>query len=132
MLASMNELLARGQAVIAHRVFPSQINSSGTLFGGEALRWMDEAAGIAAGRCAQAAVVTAAMDRIEFHVPIANGALVETIAQVTSIGRSSMQVLVEVWAENLFSGERTRATSGHFVMVAVDETGRPTPVRSAD
>jgi acyl-CoA hydrolase len=122
--------LERGHALIAHRVFPGQSNTNGTLFGGEALRWMDEAAGIAAGRCARKAVVTAAMDRVEFHVPIMSGALVETIARVTKIGRTSMQVIAEVWTEDLFNGERTLATSANFVMVAVDDDGRPTPVET--
>lgn len=90
---------------------------------------MDEAAGIAAIRCARQAAVTVAVERIEFHVPIKAGALVEVEARVVRIGRSSMTVAVELWAEDLVTGSRVMATSGHFVMVAVDAAGRPTPVR---
>lgn len=120
--------LQRGVAHTASLVFPGKINALGTLFGGEALRLMDEAASIAALRCARGSVVTVATERIEFHVPIPSGALVELEAQVIRIGRSSMTVAVELWAEDLRSGARVLATSGHFVMVAVDSEGRPIPI----
>jgi acyl-CoA hydrolase len=48
------------------------------------------------------------------------------------VGRTSLTVEVELWAENLLSGDRRRATSGRFVFVALDDQGRPTPVRSGD
>jgi acyl-CoA hydrolase len=127
----LNTYLARGVAHTASLVFPGKINALGTLFGGEAMRLMDEVASIAALRCARTSVVTVASDRIEFHVPIKVGALVELEAHVTRIGRTSMTVAVELWAEDLRAGTRLLATSGQFTLVAVDDEGRPIPVISA-
>ena len=107
-------------------VFPDQTNHYGTLFGGHALRLMDEAAFVAASRWARQPVVTVASERIEFRVPVHRGELVEVVARVVAVGRTSLTVDVTLDAEELASGQRRRATEGRFVLVAVDPTGRPT------
>ncbi|MGO1542555.1 MAG: acyl-CoA thioesterase [Luteimonas sp.] len=109
-------------------VFPDYTNHLGTLFGGQALAWMDKAAFIAASRYARRTVVTARSDQVDFKLPIRQGQLVETIACVVEAGRTSMQVRVEVIAEDLLSGERELCTRGRFVMIALDRNGRPTAV----
>ena len=92
--------------------------------------WMDKAAGIAAFRHAGTpAVVTAAVDKLEFRVPIHQGQLVELLAHVESQGRTSMVVRVEVHREDPVTRSRELCTVGTFTMVAVDEEGLPTPVR---
>ncbi|WP_024892150.1 acyl-CoA thioesterase [Luteimonas huabeiensis] len=109
-------------------VFPDHTNHLGTLFGGTALAWMDKAAFIAASRYARRTVVTARSEQVDFKLPIRQGQLVETIARVAAVGRTSMQVEVELVAEDLLSGERELCTRGHFVMIALDADGQPTPV----
>jgi acyl-CoA hydrolase len=109
-------------------IFPEQSNHYGTLFGGTALRLMGKAAFIAASRRARRAVVMAASDRVDFHVPVKVGQLVELDARVVRTGRSSMTVTVDVIAETLLSGERQLAMTGRFEMVAVDAAGQPTPL----
>lgn len=109
-------------------VFPDHTNHLGTLFGGQALAWMDKAAFVAASRHARATVVTARSEQLDFHTPVPNGALVELVARVVGTGRSSMQVEVEMHSEDLLSGERRLATRGRFTMVALDAAGRPTAV----
>lgn len=111
---------------MASMVFPQHTNHYGTLFGGEAMRLMDEAAFLAASRWTRCAVVTVASERVEFRVPIHRGELVETVARVVAAGRTSVTVEVELIAEDLRSGERRHATSGRFTLVAVDADGRPT------
>lgn len=111
---------------LASMVFPQHTNHYGTLFGGEAMRLMDEAAFLAASRWTRCAVVTVASERIEFRVPIHRGELVETVARVVTSGRTSVSVDVELIAEDLTSGTRRHATSGRFTLVAVDADGRPT------
>ncbi len=109
-------------------VFPEQANHYGTLFGGTALNLMSKAAAIAAARRAGASVVMARSDRVDFHMPVLVGQLVELIARVERVGRSSMTVKVEVVAETLGKADRKVAMRGSFEMVAVDEYGRPQPV----
>lgn len=116
------------EARLLEMVFPDHANHLGTLFGGQALAWMDKAAFIAASRYARRTVVTARSEQVDFTLPIRQGQLVETIARVVEVGHSSMRVEVELFAEDLLSGERERCTRGRFVMVALDARGRPAPV----
>ena len=109
-------------------VFPDHTNHLGTLFGGQALAWMDKAAFIAASRFARRTVVTARSEQVDFRLPIRQGQLVETIARVVEVGRTSMQVEVDVVAEDLLSGAREVCTRGRFVMIALDASGAPAPV----
>ena len=110
-------------------VFPTDVNHYGTLFGGKAVAMMDIVASIAAMRAAHKPVVTASIDRIDFKEPIRQGNLVETVARVVAIGRTSITVEVELWRILAESGERVLSTVGKFVMVAVDREGKPTPVK---
>ena len=117
---------------IVEMVFPNQTNHYGTLFGGDALRLMDMAAFVAASRYARRPVVTASSERIDFHVPVRQGQLAEVIGRVTGTGRTSLTVEVELWAEDLLTGQRELCTKGSFVLVAVDDQGRPTPIITVD
>ena len=89
---------------------------------------MGKAAFVAATRRARCAVVMATSDKVQFHEPVRVGELVELTARVDRVGRSSMTVTVEVVAEALVTGRRRTAMQGSFEMVAVDATGKPTPV----
>jgi len=116
---------------IVEMVFPNQANHYGTLFGGDALRLMDMAAFVAASRHARKPVVTASSERIDFHVPVRQGQLAEVVGRVSRTGRTSMTVEVELWAEDLLTGTRELCTKGSFVLVAVDQDGRPVPIQDA-
>ena len=109
-------------------VFPDHTNHLGTLFGGQALAWMDKAAFIAASRYARRTVVTARSEQVDFKLPIKQGQLVETIARVVEVGNTSMQVQVDVVAEDLLSGARELCTRGRFTMIALGPDGKPTQV----
>lgn len=113
------------EARLLHMVFPDHTNHLGTLFGGQALAWMDMAAFIAASRYARSTVVTARSEQVDFNQPIHKGDLVEVVARIAKVGRSSMHVEVEVINENLLTGERKLCTRGNFVMIALDPLGRP-------
>lgn len=110
---------------LARIVQPADSNSQGTLFGGEAMRYMDEAAAMAAIRYTRGSVVTAHVDAVDFHHPVHVGALLEATSRVVAVGRTSLAVEVVLEVEDRFTGERTVATSGRFVLVAVDEQARP-------
>src|SRR5688572_31258254 len=113
---------------LAELVMPSHTNHPGTLFGGHALGLMGHAGWVAATRCARRTMVTVASDRVEFKVPVRAGQLVELVARVTRVGRTSVTVGVDMFAEDVASGERRLATSGSFVFVAIDAAGQPTPI----
>ena len=109
-------------------VFPDQTNHYGTLFGGHALRLMDKAAFVAASRFARRMVVTACSERVDFKAAVHHGSLVELIASVIATGRTSMTVSVDLFSEDLLSGQRQLCANGRFVLVALDEQGKPTTV----
>jgi acyl-CoA hydrolase len=109
-------------------VYPQHLNHQGTLFGGEALRMMDTAAFVAASRRARQTMVTVAVQNIAYEAPIHNGEVVEIEAKVFGTGRTSVTVDVEMHSEQLLTGVRRRCGTGRFVLVAVDDNGRPVPL----
>jgi acyl-CoA hydrolase len=121
--------LAESEVRLAELIFPHQTNHIGTLFGGNALALMDKAAFLSATRLARRSMVTVASDRVEFKVPVRAGQMVELVARVTRVGRTSVTVGVEMYAEELLSRRRVLATHGSFVFVAIDESGRAIPIR---
>jgi acyl-CoA hydrolase len=111
-------------------VYPEDTNSQGTLFGGHALSLMDRLAFIVASRFARKAVVTACSEKVEFRSPVKQGELVELTGEVIRVGRTSLRLRIDMVREDLLSGDRSLCTTGEFVMVAVDDEGRPTPISS--
>jgi uncharacterized protein (TIGR00369 family) len=109
-------------------VYPEDTNSQGTLFGGHALSLMDRLAFIVASRFTRMAVVTARSEKVEFLCPVKQGELVELTGSVVHVGRTSVRIQIEMHREDLPTGDRSLCTTGEFVMVAVDENGRPSPI----
>lgn len=116
------------EARFLEMVFPEHTNHYGTLFGGEGLRLMSKAAFVTATRRARRAVVMAASDRVDFDTPVALGEILDLVARVERVGRSSMTVSVTGTAEALKTGVRRPAMQGRFEMVAVDDAGRPVAI----
>lgn len=116
------------QTRITKAVFPDTTNHHDTLFGGTAMQWMDEAAFISATRFSRKRLVTVSSDRIDFEHPVPAGSIVELIAEVTNMGRTSLNVQVEMWVENMYYDGKTKAISGVFKFVAVDRSMKPTPI----
>ncbi|GAA6755750.1 acyl-CoA thioesterase [Thermus thalpophilus] len=114
---------------MVYPVFPGETNHYGTLFGGTAMAWMDQAAFVAASRHARRKVVTVHADAVDFRHPVPQGSIVELVARVVGVGRTSLRVEVEMWVEPLEAErEPYLAARGGFVLVALDEKGRPAPV----
>lgn len=126
-IATVVPIVSDGGLRLVDMVFPSQTNHYGTLYGGDALKMMGKAAFIASTRHARAVMVMAASDRIDFISPIREGEMVELVAEVRMTGRSSVRVAVELWAEDLLTGDRRHAATALFTMVSVDPDGRPIP-----
>ncbi|KFZ38519.1 cytochrome C oxidase subunit II [Shewanella mangrovi] len=111
-------------------VFPAILNNHNTLFGGEALAWMDETAFIAATRFCRKPTVTVSSDKIDFKKPIPAGTMAELIARVIYVGNTSMKVEVNIYVEDMNQDHREHAIRGVFTMVAVDKERKPTKVLS--
>jgi uncharacterized protein (TIGR00369 family) len=105
-----------------------QANFMGNVHGGEIMKLIDTAAGIAASRHAGGPVVTASLDQMSFLHPVHVGDVVLVHASVNDVGRTSIEVGVRVEAEEILSGRRTHTSSAYLVFVALDERGQPRPV----
>ncbi len=107
---------------------PTDANFAGAVFGGAILSEIDRAAYITASRHAKASCVTASFDRVDFLQPVRIGEVVDFSAQLTYVGRTSMEVWVSVFAESLAGGPLRRVGDAFVTMVAVDHSGHPIPV----
>jgi acyl-CoA hydrolase len=114
---------SRGE--ISTWVMPHMQNVLGDLFGGHLMSLVDQAAAVAAIRHAGGPAVTASIDRVDFRERIPVGALVTCVGMVDYVGNSSMEITVEVYAENASTGERRHTHTAHVVFVAIDDRGRP-------
>jgi uncharacterized protein (TIGR00369 family) len=116
------------RVVLSQVMQPPDANFMGVIHGGIVLRLIDETAGACAHRFARTRVVTAAIDRIDFHHPVQIGNLIRLKATINHVGRTSMEVGVRIEAEDLDTGAVTHTNSAYLVFVALDEYGNPTPV----
>ena len=107
---------------------PADANFMGNVFGGSILGEIDRVAYVSAMRHSGHACVTASLDRVDFLAPVHLGDLVQFDARLTCVGRSSMEVLVEVTAEPAAGGGRRPVGRAYVTMVAVDRDGRPAAV----
>ncbi|MCK0123128.1 acyl-CoA thioesterase [Gelidibacter sp. F2691] len=114
--------------IMTDLVLPSETNPLNNLFGGELLARMDRAASIAARRHSRRIVVTASVNHVAFNRTVPLGSVVTIEAKVSRAFKSSMEVFMDVWIEDRESGVRAKANEAIYTFVAVDETGRPTPV----
>lgn len=115
--------------VLASVMLPAQANPQGTVHGGEIMKMMDSAAGVAAIKYATINMVTARVDELQFLLPVHIADFVTCTGTVVYVGHTSLEVFVTVDAENLRGHTGTkRALEAYFTMVAIDKDGRPTPV----
>lgn len=114
------------RTVISQIMLPNQANVAGNVHGGEIMKIMDSTAYATARRYARANVVTARVDELEFHKPIMIGDLLICTADITFVGRSSMEVMVRVDVEDLENESGPQeALSAYFTIVALDRNMKP-------
>ncbi len=125
----MNGKSVKDSSVItAQMMIPQDANPAGNVHGGVVVKIIDEAAGVVAARHCRRNVVTASIDRMDFHHPIFVGDLLFFKASLNFVGRTSMEIGVRVEAENLMTGEVRHAASAYLTYVAIDRDGRPVEV----
>ncbi len=120
--------VSASRLVLAQVMTPQDANPAGNVHGGNIMKLADTASGVVAIRHSGRNCVTASVDRFEFHAPVYVGNLVTLYASLNYVGKSSMEVGVRVEAEDLRTGKRTHTNSSYFLMVALDEAGRPAEV----
>jgi acyl-CoA hydrolase len=117
--------MSSARSELTNVVMPSMQNVLGDLFGGHLMALVDQAAAVVAIRHAGGPAVTASIDRVDFRERIPVGALVTCAASVDYVGNSSMDITVEVYAENVATGHRRHTHTAHLVFVAIDPQGKP-------
>lgn len=114
--------------IMAQMMIPQDANPAGNVHGGVVVKIIDEAAGVVSARHARSNVVTASIDRMDFHNPVFVGDVLFVKASLNLVGRTSMEIGVRVEAENLITGEVRHAASAYLTYVALDAQGRPREV----
>jgi len=109
-------------------VLPNDTNTLHNLMGGRLLHWMDIAAAISAQKHCNRIVVTASVDNVSFKQPIKLGDVITIEAQVSRAFNTSLEVRLDVWAENIPSGTRIKSNEAFYTFVALDQDGHTTPV----
>lgn len=121
--------VAESLTTMTELVFPNDTNQLNNLMGGNLMRWMDIVAAICAGRHCESSVVTASVDHVSFTAPIAMGDVVTLKAQVTRAFNTSVEIYVEVFAENIQGKNPFQSNHAYFTFVALDEdTKKPRKV----
>ncbi len=109
-------------------VFPGDTNHHNTMFGGSVMYLMDEIAFMTATRFCRKPIVTVSSDKIDFKHSIPAGTIVEFVGKVVRVGRTSLDVQIDVFIESMYRDGREKAIEGTFTLVAINENKRPVPV----
>jgi len=117
-----------GQLTLRISAMPADTNANGDIFGGWVMARMDQAGGIAGVERAQGRVVTVKVDAMTFLAPMKVGDVLEVYTAVMRVGRTSMTIAIEAWAQRFQTVQREKVTEATFTFVAVDDSGRPRAV----
>lgn len=120
--------VSASRVTIAQLMQPEHANNLGNVHGGWIMKLVDEAGALACMRHAQQRVVTVAVDQMVFRQPIRTTDLVTIQAEVSFVGRTSMEAEVQVNAENPITGEYTHTNTAYLVYVALNDAGQPVEV----
>ncbi len=121
-----------GALTVRTIAMPADTNANGDIFGGWVMSRMDQAGGIAGVERAQGRVVTVKVDSMTFIAPMKVGDVLEVYTDIESVGRTSMKIHIEAWAQRFQTTKREKVTDAIFTFVAVDDNGRPRPVPAPD
>jgi acyl-CoA thioesterase YciA len=118
----------KGDLTLRTLAMPADANAAGDIFGGWVMAQMDLACGIRAAERAGGRVVTAAVHEMSFARPMKVGDTLCIYTAIEKIGRTSMTLQVEAWAQRYLTRHREMVTHARFIMVALDDNGKPTPI----
>ena len=116
---------SESQAKVIVRMFPSDANPAGNVFGGEILKHIDMVAGIVAQRHSQSNAVTVSMDSVSFLKPVFVGNVLSLDARINYVHNSSMEIEVKVESEDIITGMRTITGTAFVTFVSLNKNGKP-------
>jgi acyl-CoA thioesterase YciA len=122
----------QGKVTIQTIAMPADTNANGDIFGGWLLSQMDLACGVLAKQLSNGRIATVAVQSMTFLKPVHVGDLVSCHASLIKEGHSSMTILVEVWTNSHLPQQEHKVTEGTFISVAIDDSGRPRPIKSTN
>jgi acyl-CoA thioesterase YciA len=128
MASSSDEHAPRGELTVRLAAMPRDTNANGDIFGGWVISQMDQAGGIRAAETAQGRVVTIAIEAMTFIRPVKVGDVLSVYTAVDQIGRTSLKIHIEAWAQRFRTHYREKVTDATFTFVAIGADGRPRPV----
>ena len=117
-----------GELTLRTLAMPGDANAAGDIFGGWVMAQMDLSAGIRAAEIAHGRVVTVAVKEMVFQMPVKIGDTLSIYTSIVRVGRTSITLSVEAWAQRYLTTTLEKVTAATFVMVALDRDGHPTPV----
>jgi acyl-CoA thioesterase YciA len=121
--------LPQGELVIRTIAMPADTNANGDMFGGWLVSQMDLGGAIYARNISRSRITTVAIDAMTFIHPVNVGDIVSCHATLQKVGRTSIRIEIEVWAQRAKGGAHVQVTKGTFTYVAIDDAGRPHPVQ---
>ena len=116
------------RAILTEIVLPNDTNNLDNLMGGRLMYWMDIIAATAAQRHSNRTSVTASVNNVSFNNPIPRASVVTIEANISRSFTSSMEIFLDVWAEDTLSGEKTKCNEAIYTFVAVSKLGKPVKV----
>ena len=119
--------VSESRIILAQQMNPQDTNPAGNVHGGVIMKLIDTIAGVVAAKHARANVVTASVDRLDFHHPVHVGDILTVKASLNLVGKTSMEIGVRVETENLITGKIRHTASAYLTYVALDKEGKPTP-----
>ena len=122
------KLPKESHTIMNELVLPNDTNTLNNLMGGRLLHWMDIAAAISAQKHCNRIVVTASVDNVSFKHPIKLGDVITIEAKVSRAFNTSVEVRLDVWAENIPSGSRIKSNEAYYTFVALDQNGKTVPI----
>ena len=124
----MNEMVRKSETRQFKVIFPNTLNDHDTLFGGIAMKWMDEVAYITAIRFTKKKMVTVSSERVQFLLPMKSGTIAEIIGKVTKVKTLKIEILVEIYIDDMYAENRQKAVVAIFTFAAINDENKPIPI----
>lgn len=124
----MTDPTPNGTLTLRTLAMPADANAAGDIFGGWVMAQMDLACGIAGAERAKGRIVTAAVNAMKFEKPMHVGDTLSVYTAIMKVGRTSLHMSVEAWAQRYLTDINEKVIHATFVMVAFDDDGKPTPI----
>ncbi len=122
---NMEELIIKSETRQFKAIFPNTLNANDTLFGGQAMQWMDEVAYITATRFTRQRMFTINTENIEFLKAVNPDSIVEVIGRIEKVEAVKLKVKVEIYVEEMYGKGRDKVIEGVFVFASLDKNRRP-------